>query len=636
MIKIDILAEINSALAGIKTFQEKSNKLLDTMAKQGKSSFDTLVKATVFLNQGLELAGKAYNAFSGVVSAGIKASIQQEEAINDLNQALRSTGQLTAATSQDFQAFASSLQKTTTFGDEVTLKAAALGIQLGNLSGQQLKDATLASANLASALGIDLETAMRMITKASIDGGTGLRRYGIAVEKGATDSLTLSNAIAKVNEQFGGAAASKVNTYKGALTQANNSYGDMLEKIGDFIVKNPLVTKVINIASKAFNELEKIIAGLDPAPFNRLVADGVILLIDGLLLLTKSINPVISGFNALGALGSAIFDTLKLGANSVIAVFTSFTNIIATSLNYLLSLVPERFIPEGWKESMESFKIATDEALEAVTETTVEFANSAAENFTAIGESFVNTVSEEKLELIRSVLRSTQNEIAKAAKGTTATLVKENKVVVVDEQKAIKTRWELIKDFYADVQEQIRVTANYEKATSLQKVQNVNDALKQISSLTSSTNKELFAIGKAAAITTATIDGILAVQKTLANTPYPLNFILAGLVGTAAAVNVAKIASTQPPKFADGGIVGGNSFTGDAITARVNSGEMILNREQQASLFRQIKEGGDAGVVEAINRLGNRIANLEIVVKTDDIEIARSVRRALADGFALA
>ena len=285
---------------------------------------------------------------------------------------------------------------------------------------------------------------------------------------------------------------------------------------------------------------------------------------------------------------------------------------------------------------MESFKIATDEALEAVTETTVEFANSAAENFTAIGESFVNTVSEEKLELIRSVLRSTQNEIAKAAKGTTATLVKENKVVVVDEQKAIKTRWELIKDFYADVQEQIRVTANYEKATSLQKVQNVNDALKQISSLTSSTNKELFAIGKAAAITTATIDGILAVQKTLANTPYPLNFILAGLVGTAAAVNVAKIASTQPPKFADGGIVGGNSFTGDAITARVNSGEMILNREQQASLFRQIKEGGDAGVVEAINRLGNRIANLEIVVKTDDIEIARSVRRALADGFALA
>ena len=37
--------------------------------------------------------------------------------------------------------------------------------------------------------------------------------------------------------------------------------------------------------------------------------------------------------------------------------------------------------------------------------------------------------------------------------------------------------------------------------------------------------------------------------------------------------------------FAEGGIVGGNSFTGDRILARVNSGEMILNRNQQAALF---------------------------------------------------
>lgn len=43
------------------------------------------------------------------------------------------------------------------------------------------------------------------------------------------------------------------------------------------------------------------------------------------------------------------------------------------------------------------------------------------------------------------------------------------------------------------------------------------------------------------------------------------------------------------PKFADGGIVPGNSFVGDKVNAKVNSGEMILNRQQQAGLFGMLK-----------------------------------------------
>ena len=38
-------------------------------------------------------------------------------------------------------------------------------------------------------------------------------------------------------------------------------------------------------------------------------------------------------------------------------------------------------------------------------------------------------------------------------------------------------------------------------------------------------------------------------------------------------------------QFATGGIVGGNSKSGDRVLARVNSGEMILNAAQQAQLF---------------------------------------------------
>ncbi|MDR2919687.1 MAG: tape measure protein [Tannerella sp.] len=46
------------------------------------------------------------------------------------------------------------------------------------------------------------------------------------------------------------------------------------------------------------------------------------------------------------------------------------------------------------------------------------------------------------------------------------------------------------------------------------------------------------------------------------------------------------------PKFANGGIVGGNSRTGDKLLARVNSGELILNQRQQSALLGQLNGEG--------------------------------------------
>ena len=46
--------------------------------------------------------------------------------------------------------------------------------------------------------------------------------------------------------------------------------------------------------------------------------------------------------------------------------------------------------------------------------------------------------------------------------------------------------------------------------------------------------------------------------------------------------------------FANGGIVGGNSYTGDKILARLNSGEMVLNRTQQGNLFNMISNNNKA------------------------------------------
>lgn len=63
-------------------------------------------------------------------------------------------------------------------------------------------------------------------------------------------------------------------------------------------------------------------------------------------------------------------------------------------------------------------------------------------------------------------------------------------------------------------------------------------------------------------------------------------------VGVAIASMIASFASI--PKFENGGIIGGNSYSGDKLLARVNSGEMVLNKTQQARLWGVINGGGTA------------------------------------------
>ena len=72
--------------------------------------------------------------------------------------------------------------------------------------------------------------------------------------------------------------------------------------------------------------------------------------------------------------------------------------------------------------------------------------------------------------------------------------------------------------------------------------------------------------------------------------PFPANIaaiasIIATIVSTFANIMSAVGA------FADGGIVGGGNLHGDKVLARLNGGEMVLNRTQQAKLFRTIEQG---------------------------------------------
>ena len=126
------------------------------------------------------------------------------------------------------------------------------------------------------------------------------------------------------------------------------------------------------------------------------------------------------------------------------------------------------------------------------------------------------------------------------------------------------------------------------------------DYFANFAQLAQSNNKKLANIGiialkaqKAIAITQTTIatyESATKAYSSLAGIPVvgpALGAAAAGAAIAAGLANVAAITSSNANvgNYASGGIIPGSSFTGDNLQANVNSGEMVLNKMQQANLF---------------------------------------------------
>lgn len=138
--------------------------------------------------------------------------------------------------------------------------------------------------------------------------------------------------------------------------------------------------------------------------------------------------------------------------------------------------------------------------------------------------------------------------------------------------------------------------ANYEYASSLEGIASV------MGSITNLTNEGASAwISYATNVITATAQAIPAI-KALTNAQAAQavtgaaastsSIPVVGWILAAAAVSSVIAAMVSVPKFSNGGIVPGISFSGDKVPALVNSGEMILNRSQQSHLFGMLQGTG--------------------------------------------
>lgn len=87
-----------------------------------------------------------------------------------------------------------------------------------------------------------------------------------------------------------------------------------------------------------------------------------------------------------------------------------------------------------------------------------------------------------------------------------------------------------------------------------------------------------------------------------------VDWLAFGLTGMGTMISMINQIKSATSGYAGGGIVEGSSYSGDRIMARVNSGEMILNRRQQTNLFNWLdsdympKRGGSNVTVTGVIR----------------------------------
>ena len=198
---------------------------------------------------------------------------------------------------------------------------------------------------------------------------------------------------------------------------------------------------------------------------------------------------------------------------------------------------------------------------------------------TGVTEAYANAldkVIEKKKKLEEEEAKKKAEEAKKKAEDEKKTAQQ----ALIDELGEKMEKYERIGDLISSTN---KLFSSFENET-LQKIGHITDAFSELS----------YGIMDFIAVKQAAVaaEGVEAAAKL----PYPYNLkAIASVMSTVFSV-FASIKQVVAGKFAEGGIVGGTSYSGDKLFAMVNSGEMILNKRQQSNLNNMLTSNGGGQV----------------------------------------
>ncbi len=344
-VNLQITFETQGAVKAAEKFGDSVNDTLYSVTKgvdEVKDSFKSISKTKVKppdfsgLNGALDgvkntmknlaTAAVAYLSFRTVESfftAIVEESIDAENKLNELNAALKRTGNFTQETSDAMAEFANEMMKTTTIDDDVINQQVAMAFAFTN-NAKQARAMVRAAADLSAAMGIDLGTATEYLGK-TLDGTAGRLNELVPELKGVSaEALKAGGAIDIVAEKFGGAAASKIDTFSGAIAQAKNNIGNFLAALGDSVTQNPMIIQGIKEISGAIAEMTG-----KKQSFEDLINDGILGLVQALEWLVPRLESTITFFKVIAFSAEFLLksimnliDGLKALGNQIAYVFS--------------------------------------------------------------------------------------------------------------------------------------------------------------------------------------------------------------------------------------------------------------------------------------------------------------------------
>jgi hypothetical protein len=658
-IEIQIDAGIQNFSRAINQADKATAKLTGNVVDGMKDASKAVSKLSQEVSGGLggaigKIAGGV--AIGNLISKGVESAIstvkkfatesivafqQQEDAVNKLTFAMKASGDFTDTALSSFKKFASNLQETSIYGDETTLAMLALAKSFGASNDQAMK-LVQGAADLASTFGGSLEERVDQLGK-TLSGTSGRLGQLIPEMKNLTEAqLRAGDAIDIVSNKFKGSAANAVNSYSGTIAQLKNSYSDLQEEFGSFIANNKLIRDAIDVTKTAMkgytqsvidsrieeqrrsgtlteteDSLDQLKRKMDELKVQRIDAEQIIVnpsLFDKFLARpTQAAANVKRLSKEIEAL-EQVYNKAKLGVDQ-----KNREDLEAQKKNQankppqamtdtdLRLIADQKALIEQRKQMMLEFDVFQENLVIERSNRELEFNQEAYERLIDFENEKIQVILNAELEKAKTIrdagLRRETEENARQ-KASLDRMKNEQSVSKRMSEDRIKLERQ-------EAQYKLQIASNFIQSGMM-------------------IAKEGTAAQKALMIAQATMNTYTGATNALRD--YPA-WIAPAMAASMIALGLANVARIAGAKFETGGIVGGNHYNGDKVGVRVNSGEMILTREQQKTLFEDINQRRVGGGSQDMSQIMEAIRSMPIVVHASGREIARLVRDERSSGF---
>ncbi len=498
-------------------------------------------------------------------------------------------------------AFASTQQQVTKFGDEETISAMSLvGAYTDNE--KAIARVTKASMDLAVAKGIDLKSAVELMSKSIFSSTNALQRHGIAIEGSAGSTQRLESAVKNVSALFGGQAEADAETFLGSMTQLGNSVGDLGERFGLVLVP------AIHLSAKGMRALT------DSIDVEEIKAYGFVIVSAGTAWLAYTKGALIATratalFNKVSKKNVAIF----IGMLAVGALIDKF-NIFASSTEDLTKELEDL---EGALGNLNTRGIESLSLNHKLAMSQLVYANASQNTSDIESKRSVLSLEMNQLQEKHGVTQANFNRIlaenivfAIEYNNQMAQSVELERLAQQEKVKKVLEGMALITSSFSATTGALRTEMQSREAMELEQVRNSSGYAKASSdekkalekSVTAGFAQEklkLWKMDKASNVANVIMSTASAMMKAHAQLGIfgtPMAALIAGL----GAVQLNAVISTQPPSFEQGGLVGGRRHSQGGTIIEAEQGEFIMSRSAVESIgtsaLNNMNQGGGGGI----------------------------------------